>query len=219
MVGMKAKYILLWGVVLLLAAGCAAGDYSDRYPDTGYVSECDGMPHEFVVSVKQDADGSVYFLRGNDERLVPMETYAYNGPCRALGSFIVYGVHVHTEWIQELDRGPVLSAGAFADGIDIVLDSGITSVEDGYLTVHYAAWWGESAVHHDISLVSRGNGEFDLVHDAHGDARDDYAEGIVYFDINDYMPETGAGSVPVKVNWLNTSGGRTSAGFEFISRK
>ena len=105
-----------------------------------------------------------------------------------------------------------------ADGLDVLTDSWITSVEDGYLTIHYKTWWGEPSAHHDFVLVQENDPyELTLLHDAHGDGRDDYSDGTVYFDINT-LPPTDGSPRKLKINWTSTDGKPVSAEFEFETR-
>ena len=205
----------------------------EALPDAGNpgVSDTDPEtiePMEFVVTIKKDVSGKVYFQKGNSERLFPRNGYEFTEECRALGSFLIYPVEepgygriCDIEWLEEIDKGLVVSNSSvgFEDGIDVNLQSRKTSIEDGYLTVHYNAWWGKNAGHHDIGLVNIGHGEFNLVHEAHSDAKDIYAEGLVYFDINSLLPATDDVPLTITVNWLTTTGGITSSKFGFISRK
>ena len=225
---MKIKNIIFFAVASLLAA-CSAAEFPPEQPDkSGNPEEDLDGRMELVVTIKKDASGTVYFQKGNTQRLFPKDGYEFNGECRALGAFNIYPVEepgygriCDVEWIQEIDRGQVMygPGPALVDGLDVNLQSNITTIEDGYLTVDYFSWWGDPAGHHDLTLVYIGNNEFNLVHNANEDARDVYAEGLVYFDINGFFPDTGQESIPVTINWLTTNDSLTSARFGFVSRK
>lgn len=217
----------IYGKILclaLLAASCSA--------EAGPKAAADA-PDEYradvVVTIKQDTDGTVFFQYGKD-RLFPGEGYPFPGQCRAMGSVTIYaaevplyGHRVYVNWLEPIDAGTFLpqysSVHAGGDGIDILTSSWITSVEDGYLTLHYKAWWGEPAGHHDFNLA-QGSDPYELTvcHNAHGDGRDVYSEGTVYFDIN-ALPPTEDGPHKLKINWTTTEGKPASAEFEFETRK
>lgn len=108
------------------------------------------------------------------------------------------------------------------NGLDVLVDSWITSCEDAYLTIHYKTWWGKHPVHHDFYLVSGFDpiDPYTLVfqQDSHSDSHDELSEGIVCFDINN-LPDTGAKAVTLTLKWTNTNGGEETAKFEFKTRK
>ena len=224
---MKNNWIIT--IALVLAASCSA-DYGD-YKGADY----DALPSEYradvVVTIKQDTDGTVFFQAGR-ERLYPGDNYPFSGQCRAMGSVTVYaeevplyGHRVDVNWMEPLDKGsfklyPGTATGE--DGIDVLASSWITSVEDGYLTIHYKTWWGESAAHHDFVLVQEEDPyELTIHHSANGDGKDIYSEGIVYFDINQLppaRPSVGVAPQRVKINWKTTDGKPASAEFDFETR-
>ncbi len=195
-----------------------------------FASDVIGFPYdaEIVVSVKQADDGTVYLQYGKD-RLYPGGAVLFERECRALASVTVYaeevpeyGYMTYVHWIEELDRG---SFGAFpslaaaSDGIDVLPGSSFTNVEDGYLTIHYKAWWGKDGVApHSFTLV-QGEDPYSLTlcHDAHGESRDEYAEGLVYFDINS-LPATAGETHKLTLNWTGTDGLPKAAEFEFETR-
>ncbi|MBO4566691.1 MAG: hypothetical protein J5695_05645 [Bacteroidales bacterium] len=225
---MKTRIIIFTAAALVLSA-CAKDSIDDWVPGpSDSLQDMQDGQRELVVTVKQDATGTVFFQKGNTGRLFPKDGYEFHGECRALGSFYIYPVEepgygriCDVEWLEEIDRGHVVTAPgpASVDGLDVDLQSNITAIEDGYLTVDYYTWWADPAGHHDLTLVYIGNNEFNLVHNANGDAHDVYAEGLVYFDINGFFPDTGGETIPVTVNWLTTKDVLTSAKFGFISRK
>ena len=225
---MKAKYIIITVAALLLAAGCAK-DTGPEFQDPSWDKA--GEQLQLAVTVRQDATGTVYFQKGNNVRFFPRGGYEFTGECRAFGSFIIspqeqpgYGHICDVEWLEEIDKGPVIisTAASFADcidGIDVDSQSSITSIEDGYLTVNYYSWWGAAPVHHDIALLYAGERELFLVNNANGDAREVYTQGLVYFDINDLFPAAEEEPLTITLKWITTEGKETSAKFGFISRK
>ena len=222
---MKKCLALLW-FALAAVCSCSPGGPYDMESPSSPDKQAEYLA-DVVVTVKQAEDGTVFFQNGK-ERLFPVEEFPFEGQCRAIGSVTIYaeevplyGHKVKVHWMDPLDLGAFLlypSEGQGSDGIDVLTDSWITSVEDGYLTIHYKTWWGEPAAHHEFTLV-QGSDPFELTlyHNANGDARDTYSEGIIYFDINS-LPPTEDSPHALKLNWINTSGTAVSADFEFETR-
>lgn len=185
------------------------------------------MEMRAVVTVKQDTDGTVFFQLGDEERLFPVPSYDFSRQERVMTSLTVYAEEVplygHTarvNWAEPLEQGPIMYTldATYNDGLDVVEDW-ISSVEDGYLTVHYNTWWGETSLHHDLALVP-GPGPMDLtlIHTANGDSKDVYSDGIVYFDINGQLPQTDTYKT-LTLHWTDTKGRSASRSFEFKTRK
>lgn len=220
------RFRLILCLMMLLAASCSKYD-----PALPMDSVADGSPEfyraDVVVTIKQDADGTVFFQYGQ-ERLYPGEGYPFERQCRAMASVTIYaeevplyGHRVEVNWLVPLDEGafkPYPEQGYGSDGIDILTKSWITSLEDGYLTLHYKAWWGDPAAHHDFFLV-QGSDPYELTlrHNANGDEPAVYSEGTIYFDINS-LPPTVDGPRKLKINWTTTEGNPVSAEFDFETR-
>ena len=225
MVAMKVKHIIFLVVSVLMLASCMAMD-SREMPDPSAPYTVDA-----VVTVKQDADRTVFFKLTDDQRLFPGNDYPFTRQQRAWGSLTIYaeeiplyGYKVGVNWLEPLDEGLFVKSAPSvqtAAGIDPVIGSWVTSVQDGYLTLMYTAWWGETAGHHDFYLYSADASDpynLTLVHDSHADASDSYNEAIICFDINT-LPPTGDEYKPLTLNWISTQGKAEAAQFEFRSRK
>ena len=122
----------------LLAVSCskeAGFNFSDAAPEFHKA--------DVIVTIKQDADGTVFFQYGSD-RLYPGEGYPFERQCRAMASVTIYaeevplyGHRVDVNWLEPIDQGafiPYPAEGYGSDGIDVLTKSWITSVEDGYVT-------------------------------------------------------------------------------------
>lgn len=211
---------------VLLLAGCSAGGYyGDEIP-----SGKSAYTVEAVVTVKQDDNGTVFFQLTDTDRLFPGE-YPFTRQMRAWGSLTIYpeevphyGNKTEVNWMEPLDEGSFVKAVPAiekAEGIDVMRDSWVTSVEDGYLTVRYKTWWGDPAGHHDFYLVAEEpNNPFSLTlyQDVHSDGHESYSEGIICFDINS-LPDTGVNYRTLTLNWITTQGKAESAKFGFKTRK
>ena len=214
--------------VLLLAAcwGCSMASSEDlSSPMSG-----DSGVYTAIVSVKVSPTDTVYFQADEQTRLFPMwDRDAYRGLER-----IVCGVRIFKEtvpnygyltdvlWYDSLDKGTTTSsASVVGDDPVEVLSDWRTSCEDGYLTLHYEAWWGEGSLPHAFYLVTGLNPddpyEVWLRHDAKGDGRKKKADSLVYFDLQS-LPDPGNGSVTLTLKWKNGEGKTLDKPFTFKSR-
>lgn len=220
---MKVRNIIFLVSVLLLA-GCMKERGPMPEPDAPYTVDA-------VVTVKQDTDGTVFFQLTDDQRLFPGNDYPFTRQMRAWGSLTIfaeeiplYGFKVSVNWLEPLDEGSFVGSAPSvqkAAGIDPVIGSWITGVQDGYLTLEYSAWWGDNAEHHDFYLYAPDPSDpynLTLLHDSHEDPADNYNSAIICFDINT-LPPTGDEYKPLTLNWISTQGTEKSAQFEFKSRK
>ena len=226
MVRMK-RFILLVAplLVMLLFVGCMAESPGD-WPD-----ERGPRKMDVVVTVKQAEDGTVFFQLSDYERLYPGAEYPFTRQHRAWGSVTIYaeevplyGHVVDVEWMEPLDEGSLVGTAPHIEypaGLDPVNNSWITSVEDGYLTLHYKTWWGDPAGHHDFYLVQadpENPYNLTLLQDAHSDSKENYSEGIICFDINS-LPDTGEETKILTLYLTTTKGGTAIRQFEFRTRK
>ena len=135
------------------------------------------------------------------------------------------------EWATPLEQGDVslldfeeaLSADSFlsTDPVDIVPDW-ITSLEDGFLTLHYTIYGGDKR--HSFCLY-RGMGSSHslyLVHDTGGDAGKTLKDGIICFPLpmENLFPEVGEGeTVALSLHYLNFDHTLKTLTFEYRSPK
>lgn len=211
--------------ILVLAgtvAGCSKGPWEG--PSRG------DAPAEVkaIVTVKQDADGTTFFQLDDDTRVYPSNfAEPYTGlrriVCGLLLSPDMTGCTV--QWYDALEQGTVsgdaLPETAVSDGVE-VLEDWMTSVEDGFLTVHYSAWWGDGHTPHQLLVLTRLNPEnpyeLTLVHQRNGDEALRRADSLIYFDIND-LPSTQGDYVTLTLNWKNLDGEDASKNFRFRNRQ
>lgn len=211
---------LLYGLAsLILLWSCSKEGFRQSGPSAAAPDE-----YSAIVTVKQNASGSVFFQLDDETRLFPTN-YAqpYNGMQRIMCGLRVYRQNsCDVLWMDFLEKGEFVKAGnAESDGADILSDW-MTSVEDGFLTVHYSAWWGEGDVEHTLRLVSGKNPdnpyELWFCHGSNGDASSRKADALVYFDINS-LPSTGGDYVPLTLKWQNCAGEIATKNFRFRSRQ
>lgn len=183
-----------------------------------------------VVTVKKDEAGQVYLWFAGRYRLNPIVNVQFERQCRALAnlrqkSAINEGnAPVYVEWLEPVDDGIFTTDTSVkgSDGIDLLLNSWITTSDDGYLTLHYMTKWGKHPVHHDFYLVAGTDPEkpytLELRHNANGDPKEDAGEGIINFDINS-LPDTEGKTVKFELKWTNSAGVTQTANFGFRTRK
>ena len=123
-------------------------------------------------------------------------------PTVTVASFCVDGILV--EWASPLEVGVVryeMSAQA-CDPIDIITDW-MTSLEDGFLTLHYTIQ-ASGSVKHDFSLYPGVDPHsYRLVHDAHGEIKGTQTDGLVCFDVAGLLPETGEEPVELSLEYID----------------
>lgn len=176
-----------------------------------------------IVTVKQDASGTIYFQLDDNTVLFP---YNYNMPFNGMER-IICGLAVangtnecHVQWMDFLEKGDIsYTQDAIDDGLDII-DDWMTSVEDGFLTIHYNAWWGNGTNPHLLLVKPSANTyELTIVHQMNGDEPLEKADALVYFDINDILPNTEGTYKDLTIKWKSIEGAAKSKTFRFRSRQ
>ena len=180
-----------------------------------------------LVTVKTSDDGDVY-LQYKSYKLKPYGL-EFVRQQRAMASMIVYPEKTgpendmykcDLEWIEPLDEGRFGEPAVGNAPFDILVTSEFTGVEDGYLTIHYNTWWGETPKHHDFYLASSPEEPYALalVQDSHGDSQDTLGDGLICFDIND-LPDTGGKTLTISLSWTKLNGSQGTVYFGFKSRE
>lgn len=176
-----------------------------------------------IVTVKQDESGIIYFQLDDNTVLFP---YNYNMPFNGMER-IICGLAVanganecHVQWMDFLEKGDIsYTQDAIDDGLDII-DDWMTSVEDGFLTIHYNAWWGNGTNPHLLLVKPSANTyELTIVHQMNGDEPLEKADALVYFDINDILPDTEGTYKDLTIKWKSIEGAAKSKTFRFRSRQ
>lgn len=209
-------HIALAGLVL---AGCA------KEMSTGEPwNSNEGSPYSAIVTVKQGADGVIFLQLDEDTRLTPVNYgRPYSGMERIICELANWGDGVcRIHWMDFLEKGSTVSGSPDADseGLD-VLNDWMTTVEDGFLTLHYSTWWGDGSVRHSLSVVTGSNPENPyelwLHHSRNGDAALEKGDALIYFDINS-LPSTEGEYVTLTLKWQNGEGNISSRDFRFRTR-
>lgn len=182
-----------------------------------------------IATIKKTPTDTVYFQLNDSTTVYPTNYQdAYTRMERVIG-----GVHISNrptgsfkytcwvEWAEPLEEGAVSTSAKGADPIDIK-DDWMTSVEDGFLTIHYDALWGNSPKIHSFSVATDTNPadpyELVLRHDANGDATDQKGDGLVCFDINS-LPDTEGQYKQLTLKWNDLEGKACERQFKFKTRE
>ena len=146
-----------------------------------------------VRYIQLDPTSAAYVINPAEIQEIPVGTRVFLEYRRVLSShtpdFCTEAILV--EWASPLDVGGVRyeMVAIPGDPVSIVKDW-ITSVEDGFLTIHYA-YPSKGKVSHDLSLYPGKDAyEYRLVHEAHGDTEGDLKDGIICFPLGDQVFET-----------------------------
>lgn len=226
--------ILLYFALCALAVSCANYEYdgpeafNDKMEGLFIHYDSQAPYATAIVTVKKGSDGNSYLWLSEEHKLIPREQIPFTGQYRAMAGISESGIpdnngfrRVTVDWLEPLDEGEVRTGadGCADDGLDILLDSWITGLEDAYLTIHYNTWWGEHPVHHDFYLVPGEDPySLELRHDAHGDEKFAMGEGIICFDLNS-LPDTGDETRQISLRWKDVNGNVETASFGFKTRK
>ena len=239
---MKIKHIIYFVAAgCLLAASCSKG--KEALPDSVTLvrsakalemedrTDIRAEEYDAVVTVMQTEQQIIFFQVDSVSRLYPLNyEQPFTGPkrlaCRVIDSLddIVEGnKNYHLGWViwsEEVVKGEVGIADAEIqplpdDGLDI-LEDWMTTLEDGFLTLHYASFWGDGSVEHRMCLDKTGEAEFCLRYYRNGDENLHEGDALIYFDLNDCLPKTEG--MDIKLKWTTGAGESAEKSFRFRSR-
>ena len=136
------------------------------------------------------------------------------------------------EWVSPIDAGDVSlldfeecfpvenTRTQYTDPVDIVMDW-MTSLEDGFLTLHYMTPQSGDKKHSFALYRSMNVNDkytYYLVHNADGD-KGPVSEGIVYFDVSRLLPETGGETVKLSLVYIDLNNTEKRLTVEYCSPK
>lgn len=217
-------------------------DKGDGYIDNSYL-----YPNA-VVTVKPVTEGEnkyFYFQLDDETKLWPLDNayHPYDGKeVRALAYISetempsgvdtdIYDKAVKICWMDSiLTKKPVVfqSAGDDEQSSDVSdygndpveIYKGFTVVEDGYLTIHFGTYWGNTGIKHEVNLLTGLNAddpyEVYFKHNAHGDVNHAPGDGFVAFRLEDLL-DTGGETVELTLKFDSFSGVKT-AKFNYKTR-
>jgi hypothetical protein len=226
---MKQEWLHIggWALGLLLAlSGCAKSDYeTGTFPtdaaDGGTTLAIGTFRiQEGVPTVRIDAATLAYVTNRQDVADLADGTrifFEYSARnVQGIPDFCTEAVYVH--WASALDVGDIRYDLQYSDGdpVDVVKDW-ITTLEDGFLTIHYSVY-ASGSVQHDFSLYPTASlYGYRLVHDAHGDSGGSLTDGIICFPVGALLPDTGGQTVTLSLDYLNLQNTRTRLTVDYRS--
>lgn len=220
-------------LVVLLLPSCAKGDMSmEAYPDYPYRDDPsqDTMlsigtlrSRDGVQYIQLDAVSAGFIVNPDEVRGISDGTRVFvQFRCVVSPSVPDFcSDAILVEWASPLDVGDIrydlpTSQG---DPVSLVLDW-ITSLEDGFLTLHYTVM-ASGNVGHTFSLCPTDSPYgYRLLHEAHGDQGGSLTDGIVCFPVEALLPkDTGEGSVTLSLTYLNMEHIQKTLTIEYRSPK
>ena len=226
---MKQKWLHIggWALGLLLAlTGCSMADYKAEVPwqdglDGGSTLAIGTFRlQEGAPTVRIDAATLAYVSNRNqvadltDGTRIFFEFSTRNN--LDFPDFCTGAIHIH--WASALEVGDIRydMQASEGDPMDIMTDW-MTSLEDGFLTIHYSVY-ASGSVQHTFSLYPTASPyEFRLVHDAHGDKASNLTDGIICFPVGAILPDTGGETVTLSLDYLNLQNTRTRLTVDYRS--
>lgn len=198
---MKKSLFISLCLMAGLLVSCMKGEFapspeSYTYPD-GFQT---GKTYTAIATLKRAPDGVVYLQVNENLKIVaehpgldPLWEQA-GGPARVYCQFHLIEKHAvkyywaEMEWYEFVAMwdGTMVEDGG-DDGLDI-MDDWMTSLEDGFLTIHYSAWWGRGNIKHFIFLQRIGPYTFQLIHEANGDERIEKTDALYCLNL-DYIAD------------------------------
>ena len=225
-----------WAVVLvvLLLPACSKADFEPS-PESSYYDR--GSQEGVAIGTVRSQDGIRYIrldgvsrsqvMNPNVIKDIPDRTRVYLQfryvVDASVASFCSDAILV--EWASALDVGTVsgvqfenAAKSSGNDPIDILVDW-MTSLEDGFLTLHYSIP-SSGNVKHDFSLYpGKSKEEWQLVHDAHGDTKGTLIDGIICFDVAGLLPDTMGETVKLSLDYIDLNNTNKRLTVEYQSPK
>ena len=225
---MKKIFTILASVALIapvISSCCLDDDRNDNY-----------YYPNMLVTVKSAEDGRCYFQLDDNTTLLPtnLEKAPYKGQVRALancskvdGDATPYDHLVKVHWVDSILTKKALKASDFENietlGIDPVeiVGNWVTVVEDGYLTLQFAALFGNRMVPHTINLVMGVDPENPYLVELRHNAKGDYEmctqrTGLVAFDISE-LPDTEGKTVKLTVRYNGYNNVEKTYSFDYCT--
>ena len=237
---MKTCSKLTQWIVGLTACCCAFGFQSCKEDNYSYYV----LPYpNALVTVKPQQDNSFYLQLDDSTTLLP--TNLATSPFgekegRALINYTEtgedsekYDRKVYVNWIDPVltkslvqDLGDENDSKYGSDPVEIA-DSWVNIAEDGYLTLQFITFFGNSGIAHEVNLLNAGTEEnryiVEFRHNAHGDYSSSLASGIAAFRLDGLedglgLPDTNGETVKLTLKYKSFDGEKTME-FDYCTRK
>ena len=225
----------VWAVLLLLVSACSKealekGPISDYY-DVGWDSYYELGPNAMGIGNIQTSgwlryvqlDASTVCLIVNQDKVedIPDGTrvfiqYRSVVADDSMPEFFTDAILVF--WAIPLDVGDVIfdRQAPLGDPITVISDW-MTTLEDGFLTIHYDIPSNGKTSHH-FSLYSSSNDHvFRLIHDANGDIQGELKDGLICFDVSSQLPDTEGETVTFSLIYLDIPNTLKTLTFDYRS--
>lgn len=206
-------------------SSCSVGDNGISYDD---------IRPKAIVTVKTLESGETYFQVDEKTTLLPVDwKNPYKGETRALLNYDElseanngpFTKSVKVNWIDSvLTKKAVPYTDEFKKGADdaiSLIGDWVTVCEDGYLTLHFAAWWGtENRKPHILNLgIDPESRSLYLRHDVNGDNNGHCvpAEGVVSFKIDELLPDVKDGD-ELTLHWTEINNEKKKATLKYSGR-
>lgn len=187
-----------------------------------------------LVTVKH-TDGGVFYLQLDDETTVKPSNLKKSPfgdkQVRALANISEvdatdveneegFDKLVYVNWIDSIRTKDIVRSVGELDAVKYgndpiqIVGNWVTIVEDGYLTLSFRALWGNTAIAHEINLVSGTDPENPYVLELrHNALEDNYhlnpimAAGVIAFDLSS-LPSTGGEDVDLVIRYKDIVSGK-----------
>ena len=188
-----------------------------------------GKTYTAIATLLKAADGVVY-LKVNEDLQIVAENNGLDplwekikAPTRVYCQFHLlerqpaqyYWAEIEWyEFVAMWDSTVVLDGGDA--GLDII-DDWMTSLEDGFLTIHYSAWWGRGNSRHLIFLEYEKQNIYRLIHDENGDEKLEKNDALYCLDINFISDHIDKDNIII-IKWKTCAGEQAEKQFIFKGR-
>ena len=202
-------------VVLVFLSGCAkddAPDISSLFPEGSYNNPGGqkGMQDGLAIGTVRSRDG-VRFIRLDEKScsqvMNPKEIAIEQGGLSLLN------------FEEAFPADAIKSATYKSDPMDIATDW-MTSLEDGFLTLHYMIpTSGEKKHQFGLYQSMYDHTLFYLIHHADGDTKGSVMDGIVCFDVSRILPKTEGKTVKLSFAYIDLNHTEKRLTFDYCSPK
>ena len=227
-------------VALLVTVGCAKEYMADI--DRLYPEKSDNVTEDLAIGTLRSQDGVRYIKLDEKTCSQVMNPETVSDIKDGTRVFLEFRYVVYekvaafctdailVEWVSPIDAGDVsildfeesfsadnTKSRSYTDPVDIVTDW-MTSLEDGFLTLHYMIPQSGDKKHSFVVYRSMDKYTFYLIHKADGD-KGPVSEGIVCFDVSRLLPETGGETVKLSLVYIDLNNTEKRLTVEYCSPK
>lgn len=238
---MMKRILLFLLVTLSLLTACSKEEDMSDYEGPG--KEMSGKTYKTIATVRVSDKGTLYLQVDESLRLCPLKLNvpaaarvaypdepAYGQPYKIICEFRVLDqwcdelkcYYVTLSWLSRLDEGFVTSQPTGGDDPVEIIDDWMTCLTDGFLTLHYYAWWGNTTRHAFTLLTGQNPSDpYELVlkHNAQGDPRTYFDESIITFYLEKKLPvPANPKTTYITLKWTSETGETYTKQFPYWKR-